>query len=105
MISKDELEKVITNIKDSLEETQRALISEDLLAIISNYSNALDEIDKLNSEMKKLTDDNEELLKVNGRLFQQIGFDKKEDKVKEVKEEIEDKIDIDDLIDEKGDIK
>lgn len=105
MISKDELEKVITNIKDNLEETQRALISEDLLAIISNYSNALDEIDKLNSEMKKLTDDNEELLKVNGRLFQQIGFDKKEDKVEEVKEEIEDKIDIDDLIDEKGDIK
>lgn len=105
MITKDELQKVIDNIKESLEETQQALISEDLLAIISNYSNALDEISSLNEKITKLTDDNEELLKVNGRLFQQIGFDKKENEKEEVKEDIEEKIEIDDLIDEKGEIK
>ena len=45
-----------------------------------------------------------ELLKVNGKLYQRIGFDKeeKEDNIEDAKDEEE--IKIEDVIDEKGDL-
>ena len=54
--------------------------------------------------MKKLEEDNAELLKVNGKLFQKIGFDKEEEE--EVEEKVEDveEVKIEDVIDEKGEL-
>lgn len=107
MISKDEFNSLIQSIKDKLDETQQALISEDLLTVIANYSEAVDEVTNLGDKISKLETDNEELLKVNGKLFRKIGFENNEkepteEPVEEVKtgEEI-----IEDLIDEKGEIK
>lgn len=104
MITREELETLINKIKDGLDDTASALVSEDLLTIISNYTLALDSIAELNDKLDKVMADKEELLKANGRLFQKIGFDEpKNDDVKT--EEKEDEIKIEDIIDEKGDFK
>ena len=102
-MSKEELETLINKIKDGLDETTSALVSEDLLAIVSNYNLLVDQIAEKEAELTKLKDEKEELLKVNGRLFQKIGFDKEAEE--EAKEKpAEEEIKIEDIIDEKGDL-
>jgi hypothetical protein len=106
MISIDELKTLIEKIKEGLDETTSALISEDLLSIVSNYQLAIDELSKVKEELEKLKADNEELLKVNGRLFQKIGF---EEDIKDESEDLkpeneEDEITIEEVIDEKGEL-
>ena len=106
MISIDELKVLIDKIKEGLDETQSALISEDLLSIISNYQLAMDELNKVNEEIGKLKADNEELLKVNGRLFQKIGFEEdiKDESEDLPSEESEEEITLEEVIDEKGEL-
>ena len=101
MITKEELETLINKIKESMDETASALASEDLLTIVSNYNTALEEITSLNEKLNSALADKEELLKANGKLFQKIGFD--EPKKEESKEDGEEEIKIEDIIDEKGD--
>ena len=105
MISKEEFETLINNLRDKLDETTVALVSEEILATLSAYNNGYDEYSKSVEEVEKLKGEKEELLKVNGKLYQKIGFDKeeKEDNIEDNKEEEE--IKIEDVIDEKGDIK
>lgn len=106
MANIDELKVLVDSIKEKLDETQSALISEDLLSIVSNYQLLFDELSKINDEISKLKADNEELLKVNGRLFQKIGFDEDiKDESSELSEEnSEEEITVEEVIDEKGDI-
>lgn len=106
MLSYEELEQIVNSIKDGLDETTSALVSEDLLKIISNYKLGIDEIERLNEEVKKLTEDKDELLRVNGRLFQKLGFENEEEEKEIMPENVEDeeKIDIEDIIDEKGEL-
>lgn len=104
MLSYDELETLINSIKEKLDETTSALVSEDLLNIISNYKLGIDKISELSTEIEKLQADKDELLKVNGKLFQKVGFDKEEEPEKEeMAEEVEETL-IEDVIDEKGDL-
>lgn len=105
MLSKEEFEKLVNNLRDKLDETTVALVSEELLATLSAYNNGFDEYEKSVEEVEKLKSEKEELLKVNGKLYQRIGFDKedeekKEDNIEDNKEEIK----IEDVIDEKGDL-
>ena len=104
MISKEEFETLINNLRDKLDETSVALVSEEILATISAYNNGFDEYEKPVEEVEKLKGEKEELLKVNGKLYQRIGFDKeeKEDNIEDGKDEEE--IKIEDVIDEKGDL-
>ena len=107
MLSKEDFEKLVNKIKDGLDDTTSALISEDLLNVISNYNMAVDSIEETKTENDKLKADKDELLKVNGRLFQKIGFDKEDaedDGKKEEKEDDKEEIKIEDVIDEKGEI-
>lgn len=105
MLSIDELKVLIDKIKEGLDETQSALISEDLLSIISNYQLAIDELAKVNEELGKVEADKEELLKVNGRLFQKIGFEEDiKDESAELPSENEEEITLEEVIDEKGEI-
>ena len=106
MLSKEEFEKLINNLKDKLDETTSALVSEELLATLSAYNNGFDEYEKSVEEVEKLKGEKEELLKVNGKLYQRIGFDKEEEKEDNKNEDDEDKeeIKIEDVIDEKGDL-
>lgn len=104
MLSKDEFEKLIDNLRGKLDETTVALVSEEILATLSAYNNGFDEYEKSVEEVEKLKSEKEELLKVNGKLYQKIGFD--EEKVEEEKEDgnEEEEIKIEDVIDEKGDL-
>ena len=103
MLSYEELETLINSIKEKLDETTSALVSEDLLNIISNYKLGIDKIAELSSDIEKLQSDKDELLKVNGRLFQKVGFDKEveEEKIDEPKTE---ELKVEDVIDEKGEL-
>ena len=105
MLSKEEFEKLINNLRDKLDETTVALVSEELLALLSNYNNGFDEYERSGEEVEKLKGEKEELLKVNGKLYQRIGFDReeKEDNIEDVKDE-EEETKIEDVIDEKGEL-
>ena len=105
MISKEEFEKLINNLRDKLDETTVALVGEEILATISAYNNGFDEYEKSVEEVEKLKGEKEELLKVNGKLYQRIGFDReeKEDNIEDVKDE-EEETKIEDVIDEKGEL-
>lgn len=104
-MSKEELETLVNKIKDGLDETASALVSEDLLAIVSNYNLLLDSVAEKEEELAKLKEEKEELLKVNGRLFQKIGFDKEEAEEETAEDKPAEEIKIEDIIDEKGDLK
>lgn len=106
MLTKEDFEKLITSIKEKLDETTQALISEDLLGVLSSYGMAMDEVASLGEKIGKLEEDNAELLKVNGRLFQKIGFDKEEEPEgeKENEEDNGEELKIEDVIDEKGEL-
>lgn len=102
MITREEFETLINSIKEKLDETTSALVSEDLLAVVSNYLGALDKITELGDEVEKLNGEKEELLKVNGRLFQKIGFEEEKEEAIEEAEEATEEMEIEDLIDEEG---
>ena len=104
MLSKEEFEKIVNNLKEKLDETTGALVSEELLAVLSNYNNGFDEYEKSIEEVEKLKGEKEELLKVNGKLYQQIGFDKEEKEEEKTDDEEKEEIKIEDVIDEKGEL-
>ena len=106
MLSKEEFEGLINALREKLDETTVALISDELLNIVSVYTTAYDEYESVKEETDKLKEEKDELLKVNGKLFQKIGFDKVEeetidDTLTEVDEE---ELTVEDVIDEEGEI-
>lgn len=104
MISKEEFEELINNLRGKLDETTLALVSEEILATLSAFNNAYDEYSKTVEEVEKLKGEKEELLKVNGKLYQRIGFDSEEEKEEKDDNVEEEKLEIEDVIDEKGDL-
>lgn len=105
MLTKEDFENLINETRDKLDDKSKALVSEDMLGIMGNYNSLLTTLNDRDQELEKLKKDNDELLKVNGRLFQKIGFDKKEEKeTLPIKEEVVEKIGIDNLINEKGEL-
>lgn len=105
MLTKEDFENLINETRDKLDDKSKALVSEDMLGIMGNYNSLLTTLNDRDQELEKLKKDNDELLKVNGRLFQKIGFDKKEEKeTLPIKEEVVEKIGIDNLINEKGEM-
>ena len=106
MANIEELKVLVDSIKEKLDESQSALLSEDLLSIVSNYQLLFDELTKVNEDIAKLKSENEELLKVNGRLFQKIGFDEDiKDESAELQESAEEEeITVEEVINEKGEI-
>lgn len=104
MMSYEELETLVNEIKDKLDETTGALISEDLLNIVSNYKLGIDEVSRLAEEVETLKSEKDELLKVNGRLFQKVGFDKEEEEKEETSEDVSEELTVEDVIDEKGEL-
>ena len=105
MLTKEDFEKIITDTRDKLDEKSQALVSEDMLGIMGNYNSLLTTLNDREEELKKLKSENDELLKVNGRLFQKIGFEKEEKKeLMPIKEEVVKKIGINNLINEKGEM-
>lgn len=104
MIKKDEFETIINNLRDKLDETSAALVSEELLQTISAFNNGYDEYKKIVADNNKLKNEKEELLKVNGKLYQKIGFDKEEKSDKKDDEIKKEELKVEDVINEKGDM-
>lgn len=102
-MSYEDLETLVTGIKDKVDEKSGAVISEDLLGIMSNYKTLEDGIKERDSEIKKLQADKDELLAVNGRLFQKIGFDKQESP-EEAQPQVKEEMRIEEIINEKGEL-
>lgn len=103
-MSYEDLEALVTGIKDKVDEKSGAVISEDLLGIMSNYKTLEDGIAERDNEIKKLQADKDELLAVNGRLFQKIGFDKQQDPVVDAQPQLKEEMSINDIINEKGEL-
>lgn len=103
MLTKEEFKNLITSIKEKLDDTTQALVSEELLNVLTNYNLAVDEIESKAQSVANLTKDNEELLKVNGKLFQKIGFEKVETETEEPKSKDEE-IKLEEIINEKGEM-
>ena len=103
MLTKEEFKNLITSIKEKLDDTTQALVSEELLNVLTNYNLAVDEIESKAKSVADLTKDNEELLKVNGKLFQKIGFEKDETETEEPKSKDEE-IKLEEIINEKGEL-
>ena len=106
MLTKEDFEKIITDTREKLDDKSQALISEDMLGIMGSVNSLLTTLSDREEELKKLKSENDELLKVNGRLFQKIGFDKKEEnETLPINQEVtQEKIGISNLINEKGDL-
>lgn len=106
MLSKEEFESLMNALREKLDETTVALISDELLNIVSVYTTAFDEYESMKEEVDKLKNEKDELLKVNGKLYQRIGFDKVEEKNNNIEEKVEDEeeLTIEDVIDEKGEL-
>ena len=104
MIKKKEFDKVVDTAKGKLDETTSALVSEDLLAVKSAYSGLYDDYKTLQEENEKLKQEKEELLKVNGSLYQKIGFAKEEERVEDtiLTKQEEDRLTPEDIIDKNG---
>lgn len=103
MLSKEEFSNKIDSVREKIGEEASAMVSEDLLATLAEYNNTFDEYEKVLEENGKLKEDKEELLKVNGKLYQKIGFEDKEEK-EEKEDDDEEKIEISDVINEKGEL-
>lgn len=106
MLTKEDFEKIITDTREKLDDKSQALISDDMLGIMGNVNSLLTTLNDREEELKKLKSENDELLKVNGRLFQRIGFEKEEKKeTMPINHEVtEEKIGIGNLINEKGEL-
>lgn len=101
---KEEVEKIIEALKGKLDETTNALISDELVSILGAVAGIDEQIAELNSTVETLKSEKEEILKVNGKLYQKIGFDEPAEETAEeiAEEEVEEKIE--DIIDENGNI-
>ena len=99
-----DFEQLINNLRNKLDDSTKGAVSEDLLAIVGELRSQKQTISDNTETINKLKAENEELLKTNGRLFQKIGFDKKEEENKIIPEE-EVVLNISDIIDDKGNIR
>lgn len=101
MITEEDFNNAIETIKGKLDDTNSALISDDLLSMKAGFDGALSSNKEKDATIEKLNNEKDELIKVNGKLFQKIGYpdtSKKED------EETDDKISLNDIINEKGEL-
>lgn len=102
-MDKDGFNNLISKIRTSIGDEASALNSEDFLGVISAYNTLYDESEKKTEDINKLKTTNDELLKTNGKLFMQIGFnDPQPSSVVERIPKEEKKLTIDEIIDEKG---
>ena len=59
-MNKDEFETLINSVRGKINETDSALISEDLLGVVSSFNNLYDEVENLQNENGKLKSDKDE---------------------------------------------
>lgn len=104
MLTYEDFETLVNSIRDGLDDVARANASENFITVLSNYKMALDDINSKLEEINKLTGEKEELLLVNGKLYQKVGMDLvEEDDDTNDSNTDEEVVSIEEIIDEKGD--
>ena len=106
MLTYEDFETLVNSIRDNLDDVTRANASENFITVLSNYKMALDDINSKLEEINKLTGEKEELLLVNGKLYQKVGMDLVEDdntNDSTSSDSNEEDVSIEEIIDEKGD--
>lgn len=104
MFTKEEFTNFLNSIREKLGEEQSALLSEDFIALTSNYNNAIDEIARIQSDYDKSKSEYDELLKVNGQLYLRLGTPSEVGKELEQKNNEEEEIKLEEIINEKGEL-
>lgn len=100
----EEFETKLDELKDSLGD-EGAKHADEFIAFKSAFKDKVDTISDKDSEIEKLTQDNSDLLKTNGKLFQQVGKEiKGADDITSGSSEppAEEKININDIFDKNG---
>ena len=103
----EEFETKLDELKESLGD-EGAKHADEFIAFKSAFKDKVDTISDKDSEIEKLTQDNSDFLKTNGKLFQQVGREiKGEDDITSVSTEppAEEKIKIEDIFDNHGRMK
>lgn len=99
--------ETIDRIRENIGSELSAANSEDLLGVVGAFSELSENYSDSQKQIEKLQAEKEELLKTNGKLFQKIGFDNKvtyNDNNNTGNEKEEDIINLEDIINEKGEI-
>lgn len=99
----EDIQALGDSIRNRIGEENSAIISNDLLGITGMFADTLNELASKDALIEKLQSEKQELLAVNGQLYQKIGFatvgGKTEEEMKEEK-----KIDITEIVNEKGEL-
>lgn len=82
-----EINDLITRIREKAGDEVSAMISDDLGLIMTNNSNMLKEREKLNGQISSLEADKDSLIKANGNLLKQVGFDESDETKNDNKQE------------------
>lgn len=105
----DNFNKTIDAIKEKVGEDSSALISDELLSLMTEHKATIEQNDKDAKTIASLKTEKEELVSTNAKLFRRIGFEDNEPMTfgtpqnQTVREE-EKAIKIEDIINEKGEI-
>ena len=99
--------KTIDTIKEKVGEDTSALISDELLSLMTEHKSLTEQSNEQNKTIESLKTEKEELVSTNAKLFRRIGFEDKEpmtfateqDNAQAKNEEIQ----IGDIINDKGD--
>ena len=107
----EEVNEKFKNITDKLDETQRALLSDELLDLQTNIVADINGSLAKDSEIQKMKDEKVKLLEVNGKLAQRVAFEESVPatfnnamRSQAVEAQQESEIKIEDIINEKGEI-
>lgn len=65
----------IENIKAKLGEENSALVSDELLSLLTEHKAMTNDLNERNEEITKLNAEKENLVSANSKLFQRIGFE------------------------------
>lgn len=101
-MNSEELEKMISSIREKLGEENSALISDDLGLLISSNNNTINQINSLNNDVKTLKEKNDNLVSANGKLLQQVPIAKIDDESQKDPEPKHNSLNLNDVFDEFG---
>ena len=100
----EEFDNTINEIKEKLGEENSALISDELISLMTAHKAGCEQIDNQSKEISTLKQEKENLVTANSKLFQRIGFDDNKPAFSSEKsEEVTPVIDIGDIIKPNGD--
>lgn len=104
-MTKEQQHAICENIRKTIGEEQSALISDDLANLESDYISTLNSVSDKDKSINDLKSRNDELISVNGRLFQRIGESQETKKPSENNDNEDDEpLDLSKIIDERGGI-